>query len=144
MKPRFWRSFWGAVWICILIGSLVMAQNVKISVFGFYWFCKKKKLVLLKQSNPSIFQFQSQIFDHNSHYFQSFSTIYRLYSFHIELFECIFITFSLMKLVKLSNYDSKWFFTIAIHLKGWVHMVNQNGLKSLQKIWNELIFMFVI
>ena len=128
MKPRFWRSFWGAVWICILIGSLVMAQNVKISVFGFYWFCKKKKLVLLKQSNPSIFQFQSQIFDHNSHYFQSFSTIYRLYSFHIELFECIFITFSLMKLVKLSNYDSKWFFTIAIHLKGWVHMVNQNGL----------------
>ena len=74
---------------------------------------------------------------------QSFSTIYRLYSFHIELFECIFITFSLMKLVKLSNYDSKWFFTIAIHLKGWVHMANQNGLKSLQKIWNELTFMFV-
>ena len=30
------------------------------------------------------------------------------------------------------------------HLKGWVHMANQNGLKSLQKIWNESIFMFVI
>ena len=24
------------------------------------------------------------------------------------------------------------------HLKGWVHMADQNGLKSLQKIWNEL------
>ena len=29
------------------------------------------------------------------------------------------------------------------HLKGRVHMANQNGLQSLQKIWNELIFMFV-
>ena len=42
MKPRFWRSFWDAEWVCTLIGSLVMAQNVKISVSGFYWFCKKK------------------------------------------------------------------------------------------------------
>ena len=24
------------------------------------------------------------------------------------------------------------------HLKGWVQMADQNGLKSLQKIWNEL------
>ena len=32
------------------------------------------------------------------------------------------------------------------HLKGQVHMhmANQNGLQSLQKMWNELIFMFVI
>ena len=30
------------------------------------------------------------------------------------------------------------------HLQGGVHMANQNGLQSLQKIWNELIFMFVI
>ena len=32
------------------------------------------------------------------------------------------------------------------HLKGWVHtcMANQNGLQSLQKVWNELISMFVI
>ena len=32
------------------------------------------------------------------------------------------------------------------HLKGWVHtcMANQNGLQILQKIWNELISMFVI
>ena len=42
MKPRFWRSFWDAEWVCILIGSLVMAQNAKISVFSFYRFCKKK------------------------------------------------------------------------------------------------------
>ena len=32
------------------------------------------------------------------------------------------------------------------HLKGWVHtcMANQNGLQSLQTLWNELISMFVI
>ena len=30
------------------------------------------------------------------------------------------------------------------HLKGKVHMANQNGLQSLQKILNELIFMFII
>ena len=30
------------------------------------------------------------------------------------------------------------------HLKGPVHMANKKGLQSLQKIWNELIFMFVI
>ena len=30
------------------------------------------------------------------------------------------------------------------HLKGRVHMANQNGSQSLHKIWNELIFMFVI
>ena len=30
------------------------------------------------------------------------------------------------------------------HLKGQIYMANKNGLQSLQKIWNELIFMFVI
>ena len=32
------------------------------------------------------------------------------------------------------------------HLKGQVHMhmANQNGLQSLQKIWNQLFLMFVI
>ena len=30
------------------------------------------------------------------------------------------------------------------HLKGWVNMANQIGLQSLQKIWNETIFMFAI
>ena len=39
MKRRFRRSFLGAVWICISIGSLVIAQNAKISVSGFYWIC---------------------------------------------------------------------------------------------------------
>ena len=48
MKPRFWRSFWDAEWVCTLIGSLVMAKNVKISVSGFYWFCKKN-LVKVKK-----------------------------------------------------------------------------------------------
>ena len=38
---RFWRSFWGAERVYILIGSKVMIQNTNIFVSGFLWFCKK-------------------------------------------------------------------------------------------------------
>ena len=64
-----------------------------------------------------------------------------------ELFECIFFTFGFMKLIKLSNNDFKWFFTIAIHDEIdniiFTNFFLQNS-KNLQKIWNELFFMFVI
>ena len=57
MKPRFRRSFWDAEWVCILIGSLVTAQNAKISVSCFYWFCKKVVICVMISSFFAFFAF---------------------------------------------------------------------------------------
>ena len=41
-KLKFRRLFWGAEWVCILIGSKVMTQNAIFSIFVLVGFCKKK------------------------------------------------------------------------------------------------------
>ena len=44
-KLNFRWSFWGAEWVCILIGSKVMTQNANFSIFVVVRFCKTKKFV---------------------------------------------------------------------------------------------------
>ena len=138
-KLRFRRSFWDAEWVCNPIGSIVMAWNAKISVSGFYWFCKKKMVNIKKDFLSFMLQLRGLLWmmtcTEKRPYLRKKS------KFSILVMTCCQIRPKQNK-NKHSNNSRNLVFTRLQSIDG--SYGESKWITKPQKIWNELIFMFVI
>ena len=124
-----------------------MSKNAKNSISAFYQFCKKKT-----HENVAV-NFLQFIMDGDGKKPPNAPQIRPIENYwgilKMKVYEGNWTAQTRDHLIwcikmKQKEIDQNIVIKMFDHLKGWVNMANQIGLQSLQKIWNELIFMFVI
>ena len=136
MKRRFRRSFWGAERACILIGLSFMSKNTQNSIFGFYQFCKKNFLKMLR----SIFfnsSWMAMVKNHLKSYLPTFISFIWIKAMNIHSNNSR-TRDHLIQHIKMKRKEINQDVVIKTfdNLKEWVHGLFKMGCKAL---WNSEI-----